>query len=178
MIDSKQLLRQALIVTRRAIPDFARKTKNERIFSYLSLAVPWKTYSSVHIYESIDSLNEVDTKDFINYLSKTYPLLAIFTSKKIDGKWRDVSLDGEDSQGIQFDVIVVPMLGFDDGLNRLGYGGGHYDKFLSKQTKALTVGLCYEEGRVARLPHEKHDIPLRYIITEKGTLTGIMTRDE
>jgi 5-formyltetrahydrofolate cyclo-ligase len=104
----------------------------------------------------------------------TYPLLAIFTSRKIMGEWKIVSLDREEADDEVFSVIVVPTLGFDDSLNRLGYGGGYYDRFLAKQRDALKIGLCYEEGHVKKIPIEKHDIPLDCIISEKRVYTGII----
>ncbi len=68
----------------------------------------------------------------------------------------------------QFDVIIVPVLGFDADGFRLGYGKGHYDRFLAKQAGSLTIGLAYQDGFIADgLPHEPHDIPLSLVITEE-----------
>src|SRR5581483_2093979 len=70
-----------------------------------------------------------------------------------------------------FDLIVVPCLGFDGEHYRLGYGGGYYDRLLSRQIGSETIGLSYWAGYVAGgLPHEQHDVPLRRIVTENRTL--------
>jgi 5-formyltetrahydrofolate cyclo-ligase len=68
-----------------------------------------------------------------------------------------------------FDVIIVPMLGFDTSLQRIGWGGGYYDKFLATQPKAKKIGVCYSIGEVERIPAEPHDIPLDMIMTERHT---------
>ena len=59
------------------------------------------------------------------------------------------------------------MLGFNSkALHRIGYGGGYYDKFLATQPQAQKIGVCFEQGKLAQIPAELHDIPLDVIITE------------
>jgi 5-formyltetrahydrofolate cyclo-ligase len=69
------------------------------------------------------------------------------------------------------DVIVVPMVGFDEAGTRLGYGGGFYDRTLSGLPRALVVGLAVETQRLPRLPRGPHDVPLPWIVTERGAFT-------
>lgn len=64
---------------------------------------------------------------------------------------------------IQF--VIVPGLAFDEDGNRLGQGGGHYDRFLP-QTHALRVGYCFQTQMVHRLEPEPHDVKMDYICTE------------
>ncbi len=58
-------------------------------------------------------------------------------------------------------LILVPGLAFDEAGFRLGYGGGYYDRFLDALTAArvsvTTVGLCFADCRVDRIPREPHD---------------------
>ncbi len=71
---------------------------------------------------------------------------------------------------IQPDIILVPMVAFDENNNRIGYGGGFYDRYISKikkLKKILTIGLAYSFQRVKKIPTNKYDIKLDYIITEK-----------
>jgi len=77
-------------------------------------------------------------------------------------------------------ILVVPMLSFDKELYRLGYGGGYYDKsinFLKKHFKKerkffITIGLAYSIQEEKKIPVEKHDMKLDYIITEKEVLSN------
>ena len=62
------------------------------------------------------------------------------------------------------------MVGYDDNLNRLGYGGGFYDRYLqkfSKDRKILKIGLAYSFQKIKKIPINKYDIKLDFIITEK-----------
>jgi len=68
------------------------------------------------------------------------------------------------------DIILVPLVAFDNNLNRIGYGGGFYDRYISKikkNKKVLTIGLAFSFQKVKRIPINKHDIKLDYILTEK-----------
>ncbi len=67
-------------------------------------------------------------------------------------------------------ILLIPLVGFDDQLNRLGYGGGYYDRYLSREQKnnrLFKVGLGFSFQKVKNLPVEKHDKSLDCIITEK-----------
>lgn len=64
-----------------------------------------------------------------------------------------------------YDLIIVPGLAFDRTRQRLGYGQGYYDRFLSEHTEALKVGVCYPFQLVDQLPSEAHDIPMDQLIS-------------
>ena len=68
--------------------------------------------------------------------------------------------------------IIVPILAFDKNKYRLGYGGGFYDRYLVKYLKKfkniLTVGVAFSFQKLHKLPTEKNDVKLNYILTEKG----------
>jgi 5-formyltetrahydrofolate cyclo-ligase len=65
-------------------------------------------------------------------------------------------------------LILVPLLGFDSRLHRLGYGKGHYDRLLATRGNARAVGLAFAEQEVAALPVEPHDVPLDAVVTPAG----------
>jgi len=67
------------------------------------------------------------------------------------------------------DIVIMPLLGFDDRGTRLGYGGGYYDRTLASMTKKpKLVGLAFAAQELDRIPREKHDVPLDAIVTEAG----------
>ena len=71
------------------------------------------------------------------------------------------------------DIILVPIVAFDNNLNRLGYGAGYYDRLiskLSKKKKLLKIGLAFSVQRVDNIPTNKYDKKLDYIVTEKYIL--------
>ena len=71
-------------------------------------------------------------------------------------------------------IMLVPLLAFDKDKNRLGYGKGYYDKYLFKYIKThkhiLTVGIAFSFQKYNKLPVNKKDFKLNFIITEKGII--------
>ena len=66
--------------------------------------------------------------------------------------------------------FLIPLVGFDDQLNRLGYGGGYYDRYLSKvqnKYRIIKIGVGFSFQKVKNIPINKHDKKLDCIITEK-----------
>ncbi len=74
------------------------------------------------------------------------------------------------SKKIYPDLIFIPLVAFDSNLNRLGYGGGFYDRYLEKIDnikRIIKIGLAFSYQRVKNIPTSKYDKKLDYIITEK-----------
>ncbi len=71
-------------------------------------------------------------------------------------------------------IMLVPLLAFDKEKNRLGYGGGFYDKFINKYLKSnknlTTIGIAFSFQKYNKLPTSKNDVKLNYILTEKGLI--------
>lgn len=71
----------------------------------------------------------------------------------------------------ELDLVIVPALAFDVSGNRLGRGGGYYDRFLAAlPPHAVTVGLTFEAALWPRVPVEAHDVPVQWIVTESRTM--------
>lgn len=68
------------------------------------------------------------------------------------------------------DVIVLPLVAFDDSGNRLGMGAGYYDRTLALHTDIQAIGIAYDCQKAAKIPCEPHDKPLDIIITETNIL--------
>ncbi len=71
------------------------------------------------------------------------------------------------------DIIFVPLVAYDDDLNRLGYGGGFYDRYLKKMTKIkkiLKIGLGFSYQKLKKIPTNNYDKKLDLIITEKNII--------
>ena len=71
------------------------------------------------------------------------------------------------------DIILIPMVAFDKNLNRLGYGGGYYDRIIEKLMKKknfLKIGLAFYKQEINNLPVSKYDKKMDYIVTEKYIL--------
>ena len=72
------------------------------------------------------------------------------------------------------DLIMVPLVAFDNHLNRIGYGKGYYDRSLRKISKikknAISLGIAYSFQKCKKIPINSHDFRLDYIFTEKGII--------
>ena len=71
------------------------------------------------------------------------------------------------------DILLVPLVSFDSELNRLGYGGGFYDRYIEKiekVKKVIKIGLAFSYQKIKKVPINKFDKKLDFIITEKEIL--------
>lgn len=67
-------------------------------------------------------------------------------------------------------LVVMPGSIFDLAGNRIGYGGGFYDRYLEKYPQCRTAAVCYDFQIVEHIPAEAHDIRPEYIFSETQTL--------
>ena len=68
------------------------------------------------------------------------------------------------------EILLVPLVAYDKYLNRIGYGGGYYDRYVNrvkKDKKIITIGLAFSFQKVKKISINKHDMKLDYIVTEK-----------
>ena len=69
-------------------------------------------------------------------------------------------------------ILLVPLVAFDKNLYRIGYGGGYYDRYLAKlkkKKKFLSIGFAFSFQQIKKVPKEKFDRKLDFVITEKKT---------
>ena len=132
------------------------------------------------IYNSIK--NEVDTSYIIGKLKESKKVISYPLT--IKEEMVAVLLQGEEWEvgdfGIKvpkryeivenIDVAIIPMLACDNNLNRIGYGKGYYDKFLSK-TSCIKVGVCYDFQVIKDITPNEFDVPLDYIVTPTKIIT-------
>lgn len=69
------------------------------------------------------------------------------------------------------DVMIVPMVAFDRFLQRLGHGGGHFDRLLSSHI-GPKVGLAFETQRLAAVPVQPHDVLMNFVVSEQRVYDG------
>src|SRR3954463_5386452 len=118
----KLALREKLKQIRLEMTEAARTVKSRPIVDQLKQVLDWSNVKSVHYFEPVRRLVEVDISPFITDLEDNYPGLQLFTPRYIGKEWDIVSVRGA-AIPEKFDVVIVPMLGFDGQLNRIGFGG-------------------------------------------------------
>ena len=71
------------------------------------------------------------------------------------------------------DILLVPLVAYDSSLNRLGYGGGYYDRYIEKIEKikkVIKIGLAFSFQKISSIPINQYDKKLDFIVTEKEIL--------
>ena len=147
-----------------------------------------RNIKTASIYYPIN--NEITPFDFTKYFKErkivmSMPVVDIKKKSMLFRKWSpkdDLAIGPlgnleptHEKEIILPQIMVVPILMFDREFFRLGYGGGYYDKTIIKLKKHfqkqnfffITVGLAYSAQEINKLPREKHDMNLDYIVTEK-----------
>lgn len=181
-------LRKKLLKKRDRIGSAIREEKEALIIKKFFRVSEFKKAKSVLFYASFRS--EVETLSCLQTVIKRGKRVAL---PKVDKKYRclriyeikDVSelvsghigipepgvLRGREIDLKNFDLVVVPGVGFDIHGNRIGYGAGYYDKLLSGLKKHITtIALAFEEQIVPNVPNEGHDVKIDKIVTEKRVI--------
>jgi len=136
-----------------------------------------KGFHRIHTY--IPMGHEVDLKPLLRrLLEEGLTLVAPETLKdRVLRNWVVADLDdlqggifgtqfprsGQAFEG-DFDLIIVPGLGFDPSGFRLGYGGGYYDTFLARHPESFKVAVAYPFQMIDSLPLEGHDMPVDQVL--------------
>jgi 5,10-methenyltetrahydrofolate synthetase len=87
------------------------------------------------------------------------------------GVW-DIPVPEETAEVVQPDIVLAPVVGFDQDGYRLGYGGGFFDRTLAEMTvKPRVLGVGYSMAAIRTIYPQWHDIPMDTIITESDILS-------
>lgn len=68
------------------------------------------------------------------------------------------------------DIFLTPLVAFDDRLNRLGQGAGHYDRAFARYPDAWRLGVAWSAQHLLQLDTDPWDVPLHAVATERGVL--------
>ena len=174
----KKVLRKQLIQARLDLDSETYASKSNFIVSKLKQQPEFIEARAIGIYVSFR--HEVETISLIKEIINN----KIVCVPKISGKQMDFYqinsinelktssfgiLEPNNSHPVtkdNLDLLIVPMVGYDQSGNRLGYGGGYYDRYLSDYCGNV-IGLAFSFQEVANLPVEPFDLPIKKIINEK-----------
>lgn len=188
----KKMLRKQMMDMRNAIPPQLRQQKSFYIskllldqdifnnsereiktaFLYLPFASEFdtsflfKALSQKYIELYIPRVNKLTNKmDIIKYRKDMKMVISSFGIM-------EPSAEEETHPASILDLVIVPGLAFSAEMDRLGYGGGYYDRLFSEPDfKAIKAAPCFYEQVVDRLPREEHDKKLDLIVSDKCIYT-------
>ena len=177
---AKQSLRELLIQKRRMMSAEERTAQSARILSQLEKMTVFQEAKTVLLYYPKN--NEVDVLPLFKRYKRDKVLLLPVTHRR--GMTAN-PYEGNDKMhrgkvGIpepttppyegEIDLIIVPAVAFDKQGNRLGRGGGYYDRFLKKQSHATFIGVGYDFQLVDEVPVRQHDQKMHRIILPSQTI--------
>jgi len=152
LAESKRDLRARMRIVRRGLPD--RPVRSQRIVEHLTGLEVMTGAERVLLYGAI--VGEVDLAGVVTWCARRGSATAV-PEDDVDADWPD--------------VIVVPGTAFTARGERLGQGGGWYDRFLpGRRADAVTIGVCFAPQLVDRLPVEDHDVLLDCVVTDDGPI--------
>ena len=156
-VETKNELRQRLEARRMELTADGVALASFLVQDRLRRVVDWPSLHSVHVYRSVAGWGELDTSELVAWIEGSWPEIEIVQPSLA----RDQAFPEQ-----EFDLVVVPALGFDSDNNRLGLGGGWYDRFLAQQPQARKIGLAYAWALVEDgIPVESWDVKLDGIVS-------------
>ena len=175
-MQDKKELRNAVREKLKNLTDEEKAKKSSDIFSEILVLDQYKTAKNVFCF--LSDFNEPYTIDFIKKAIKQGK--TVFVPKLFGDEMKAIEIDvdtefwyngygilepKDGKEGNKFDFTVVPMLAFDENLNRLGRGKGYYDKFLSKN-KTFKCGVAFDCQKVEKIDAEETDVKLDVVIAK------------
>ena len=176
--------RDRLIAARLAIPRDLRREHAERIAAHLDALIHPLDGRTISTYWPLHG--EPDLRPWMERVIArggrcALPVVVVKNAALIFRAWTPhakmekgfwnipVPADGHE---LVPDIIIAPVVGFDDACYRLGYGGGYFDRTLAAlETPRRVIGVGYASARIKTIHPLPHDIPMDTIATNRETLT-------
>ena len=186
----KNNLRKNMLIVRKNMPDQNVSAFSLKIMDTIISLPQFINCKNIMLYMSFN--NEVDTYKLATWcLNNNKTVIAPYCIKSshtivpfiINNLTNDLS---KSTFGIMepkydilmkanienIDLIIVPGVVFDEDCNRIGFGAGYYDRFLSMKSKnTITIGIAYDYQIIDKVPTDEYDVPLNFIITEKRIIS-------
>jgi len=173
----KEKLRKEYLLVRKQIKE--KDLKSHIITTKIISLDDYKQSKIIALYNSLK--DEVRTEELIDYSLKIGKVVALprvykntlrFYQIKENDTFEKSSFNIYEPLDIKnnyidkslIDLIIVPGICFDNSGSRIGFGKGFYDRYLTDDMN--TIGICFKEQILEKIPSEKHDIKIKRIITD------------
>tara|TARA_B100000035_G_scaffold39286_1_gene29602 strand:- start:4892 stop:5437 length:546 start_codon:yes stop_codon:yes gene_type:complete len=180
---NKSILRKNLLIKRSKVKN---RSQNEfKIFQRLETII---NNNSLIVAGYLSVRSEVNLNLFLSFLLKNKFSLCLpyienlksplifkkfsMNTKLVRGKYNIMHPNNEII--LIPNIILIPLVGFDESKNRIGYGGGYYDRtieHLEKKNDVLKLGVAFDEQETIKIPNGKYDKKLDVIITPTRLIT-------
>ncbi|MEI7618339.1 MAG: 5-formyltetrahydrofolate cyclo-ligase [Actinomycetota bacterium] len=179
MSDAKRDLRAAMRRIRAAVLD--RDARTQRLWDAVVGSLPSSRFNGLNVLAFVGVASEPNTESLLQMLGR---LGAVVYVPRVEGEVmvavrcdRATPLEpgaygipspvGEPTDAQIIDLVIVPGLAFTRDGQRLGQGGGYYDRYLPLlRPDCVTIGVCFEEQIVHAVPGETHDQRVSLVVTD------------
>jgi 5-formyltetrahydrofolate cyclo-ligase len=180
-VAEKKALRNAVALKKKSCSAEDLKQLSERIWRHVERLPAFREAASFACYHAL--ADEVQTRDFMERWrhGKQVFLPAVKASRLLLRRYEGEAAlcpgafgimepkEREEAPEVLPDVIIVPGIAFDRRLNRLGRGGGYYDRLLT-DTPVPTIGVCFHFQLFDRIPVGHYDRKAGRLVTEEGEI--------
>lgn len=180
--DEKNVIRKRMKQLRADMTRTERFEKSMRIFEQLITVPEFKRADRIYTYVSMD--NEIDTIMLIDYSLSLEKRVFVPRVSGRDMEFYEISdiselspgymgiyepdINGKEPDYSRTGFMCMPGLAFDKSYNRIGYGGGFYDRYLSVEDKLYKAALAYEAQLLESIPAQDGDVRPDMIVTEES----------
>ena len=180
--DEKNLIRKQMKQLRADMTRTERFEKSMQIFEQLITVPEFKRADRIYTYVSMD--NEIDTIMLIDYSLSLEKRVFVPRVSGRDMEFYEISdiselspgymgiyepdINGREPDYSRTGFMCMPGLAFDKSHNRIGYGGGFYDRYLSVENKLYKAALVYEAQLLESIPAQDGDVRPDMIVTEEN----------
>lgn len=180
--DEKNLIRKQMKQLRADMTRTERFEKSMQIFEQLITVPEFKRADRIYTYVSMD--NEIDTIMLIDYSLSIEKRVFVPRVSGKDMEFYEISdiselspgymgiyepdINGKELDYSRTGFMCMPGLAFDRSYNRIGYGGGFYDRYLSVENKLYKAALAYEAQLLESIPAQDGDVRPDMIVTEES----------
>lgn len=183
----KKLIREDILEKRKELGQEKRDIYSKQILEKILTSSYYMNAKTIMCFISFS--DEVDTHEFIRraisdgkriVVPITFPKTHELKPSKVEsfselepGFYNILTPKKEFERFIdpqEIDLVITPGVAFRRDGYRIGYGGGYYDRFLSKIPETTTIAICFGVQIVDDLPTDHYDIPVDFIYTEENII--------
>ncbi len=169
----KEELRAVISQKRRMLMPEEVAKSSISVVEKLTAMPAFQTAKTIMIYYPVH--NEIDLRSLLMLFPDKQYFLPVTHRKTIEvrtydintpmkkGKYHIPEPQSEEYNG-NIDMIIVPGIAFDRELNRMGRGGGYYDRFLKRFKKAVKIGVGHSFQYVQNVPHNWKDVKMNKVV--------------
>ncbi len=178
---NKQDIRSELVAKRKSLTTNEIKQNSQRVLDRIIHSDVWFNARHVGIYLPFNG--EIDLSMLLDESTKDIYIPAIMGQSMQFHRHHANLIIRPHRYGIlqpnfipelepaALDLCLTPLVGFDMNGNRLGMGGGYYDRYFAGNQQTILAGVAHQFQQVSQLPADPWDVKLQHIFTDQGHIT-------